>query len=93
MLYSTTGDKPRQKMGIPSSHITRTIMVRNQIISGAVCTADGGLAAGAITKEQGLSHKLNRSLSSRQVKKQKSFYQDSRNGVLVFFHAASSKLR
>lgn len=57
MPYSTTGDKPRQKMGIPSSHITRTIMVRNQIISGAVCTADGGLAAGAITKEQGLSHK------------------------------------
>ena len=36
---------------------------------------------------------VNRSLSSRQMKKQKSFYQDSRNGVLVFFHAASSKLR
>ena len=36
---------------------------------------------------------LNRSLSSRQAKKQKSFYQDSRNGVLVFFYAASSKLR
>ena len=35
----------------------------------------------------------NRSLSSRQVKKQKSFYQDSRNGVLVFIFAASSKLR
>ena len=29
--------------------------------------------------------KLNRSLSSRQVKKQKFFYQDLRNEVLVFF--------
>ena len=44
-------------------------------------------------KKQRSADQMNRSLSSRQMKKQKSFYQDSRNGVLVFIYAASSKLR
>ena len=36
---------------------------------------------------------MNRSLSSRQMKKTKSFLQDFRDEILVFFYAASSKLR
>ena len=47
----------------------------------------------SLSSRQMKKQKLNRSLSSRQMKKQKSFYQDSRNGVLVFIYAASSKLR
>ena len=44
-------------------------------------------------KKAAAQNPVNRSLSSRQMKKTKSFLQDFRDEILVFFYAASSKLR